>query len=85
MAPSKEDGAAAATAEQIGSMSLGRSGGRNDNEAENNKDGADKNETPTKNKCSACEKKSNALKKCRNCKYVLVLRQGMPEQTLEGA
>ena len=65
MASSKEDSTTAAAAEQLGSMSLNRSAERND---ENTKPIATSG-TPTK-MCSACEKKSDALKKCRNCKCV---------------
>ena len=59
MATSKQD-KAAATAEQIGSMSLGGSV-----EPENFEEA----EAPTKS-CSACGKKSDALKKCTACKCV---------------
>ena len=50
-------------AEQLGSMSLGESAEREENETEPT------NGTPTK-MCSACGKKSDTLKKCRNCKCV---------------
>ena len=64
MASSKEDSTTAA-AKQLGSMSLDRSAERND---ENTRPIA-KSGTPTK-MCSVCEKKSDTLKKCRNCKCV---------------
>ena len=64
MASSKEDGAAVAAAEQLGSISLGDSEESKDNETE-----PTANETPTKF-CSACGKKSDALMKCRACKCV---------------
>ena len=67
MPSSNEDGAAAA-AEQLGSVSLGVSAERKDNETENNED-SDKSGTPTK-LCSACDKESDALMKCRACKCV---------------
>ena len=57
MSSTKEDGTAVA-GEQLGSMS----------EPENNED-ADTNGTPTKF-CSACEKESDTLMKCRDCKCV---------------
>ena len=57
----------ATTAEQLGSMSLGASAERKDNdEIEPNVENAT---TPTK-LCSACGKKSDALMKCRNCMCV---------------
>ena len=59
MSSNKEDGTAA-TAEQIGSMSLDGSV-----EPENTEEA----EAPTKS-CSACGKKSDALKKCTACKCV---------------
>ena len=66
MASSKEDGTAAA-AQQLGSMSLGDSVERKNNETEpTTKNGT----TPTKLFCSACGKKSDALKKCTACKCV---------------
>ena len=68
MSSSKEDGTAAA-AEQPGSMSFGESVERKDNETENNEDAAEENEAPNK-LCSACDKESDALMKCRACKCV---------------
>ena len=66
MPPSKQEGtAAAAAAEQIGSMTLGESAGKKENETEP----TTKNGTPSK-MCSACGKKSNTLKKCNGCKCV---------------
>ena len=65
MASSKEDGTTAAAAQQVGSLSLNRSTERNDEKPKP----IAKNGTPTK-MCSACEKKSDTLKKCRNCKCV---------------
>ena len=65
MSSSKQDGTAAA-AQQLGSMSLGESAERKDNETEPNT----KNGTPTKKLCSACGKKSDTLMKCRACKCV---------------
>ena len=64
MASSKEEMAAAA--EQLGSMSLGESVERKGNNTEPN---AENGTTSTK-MCSACEKKSNTLMKCRACKCV---------------
>ena len=64
MAPSKEDGTAAA-AQQLGSISLCESAERKNNKTEPNA----KNGTPAK-MCSACEEKSDALMKCRACKCV---------------
>ena len=61
MASTKEDSTAEA-AEQLGSISLGDSVERKDNDNE-------PNGTPTK-MCSKCGKKSNALMKCRACKCV---------------
>ena len=61
MASSKEEGSVAVV-EQLSSMSLGESGERKDNETE-------PNVTPTK-MCSACGKKSDAVKKCTACKCV---------------
>jgi hypothetical protein len=65
MASSKEEGTAAA-AEQLGSISLGESVEKKDSAGPNVENGT----TPTKLLCSACGKKSDALKKCRNCKCV---------------
>ena len=65
MASSKQEGTSAA-AEQLRSMSLGESAERN----ENNEDAAEENGTTPTKLCSACETKSDALKKCRNCKCV---------------
>ena len=62
MASSEEDGTAAAAADQLGSLSLGQSVERKDDETEHD-------EAPTKF-CSACEKTSDALMKCRACKCV---------------
>ena len=66
MSSSKQDGTAAAAAEQLGSMSLGESAERKDNGTEpTTKIGTN----PTKF-CSACGEKSDALKKCNGCKCV---------------
>ena len=65
MASSKQDEEAAA-AEQLGSISLGKSEERKD---ENTEDAEENNEAPTK-LCSACDKESDALMKCRACKCV---------------
>ena len=62
MASSKEDETAMLDA-LFGPISLGESVERKDNETENK-------EAPTKLLCSACEKESDAHKKCRNCKCV---------------
>ena len=65
---SKEDGTAAA-AQQLGSMSLGSSADKTDNDTgePTAKNGA----TPTTKKlCSACGEKSDAVKKCTACKCV---------------
>ena len=62
MPSTKEEGTTAAT-QQLGSMSIGETVERN---IETN---ADKNEAPAKF-CSACDKKSNTLKKCTACKCV---------------
>ena len=54
-------------AEQLGSLSLGGSVERKDNDTEPKvKNGT----TPTKNMCSACGEKSDTLMKCRACKCV---------------
>ena len=58
MASSKEDETAMLDA-LFGPISLGESVERKDNETENK-------EAPTKLLCSACEKESDAHKKCRN-------------------
>jgi TPR repeat protein len=63
MASSKQE-ATAAAAEQLGSMSIGGSVERNDNETE---PPTLKNGTNTKLLCSACGEKSNTLKKCNGC------------------
>ena len=68
MSSPKEDGTVAAT-EQIGSILIGESAERKDNETGNNEDVEENGTTPTKI-CSACDKESDALKKCRNCKCV---------------
>ena len=65
MSPSKQEGTATA-AEQLGSMSLGESAEKKDDNTEPNAE----NGTPSKKVCSACEKKSDALMKCRACKCV---------------
>jgi len=67
MASSKQDGTAAA-AQQLGSMSLGESTERKDDDTANptTKNGT----TPTKKLCSACGKKSDTVKKCNGCKCV---------------
>ena len=65
MSSPKEDGTAVAT-EQLGSLSLGESVERKDDDtAATTKNGT----TPTK-LCSACETKSDTLMKCRACKCV---------------
>ena len=72
MASSNEGGIAAAAAEQLGSMALGKSGERKEDIEAKNTEPTTKNGTPTK-LCSACGKKSkaaNALKKCNGCKCV---------------
>ena len=66
MASSKEGGTVAAAAEQLGSISLGESAERKV-EPETTED--DQNEASAK-LCSACGKKSDALKKCIACKCV---------------
>ena len=67
MPSSKEDGTVMAT-KQLGSMSLGESVERKDNEIESNED-SEENGTPTK-LCSACGEESDTLKKCTACKCV---------------
>ncbi len=64
MTSTKEDGAAA-TAEQLGSLSLGESAESKENDTEP----TSKDEAPT-NLCSACGKKSDAVKLCSGCKCV---------------
>ena len=64
MPSSKEDGTTAA-AEQLGSISLGWSAERKDNDATKNS-----NAVAAKKMCSACGKESDALKKCTACKSV---------------
>ena len=64
---SSEESNTAATAEQLGNMSLGDSAERKDNDTEPN---VENGTTPTKLLCSACDKGSDALMKCRNCKCV---------------
>jgi len=66
MSSSKQEGAAAA-AQELGSMSLGESVERKENETQPN---AKNGTTPTKKFCSACGKESDALKKCKGCKCV---------------
>ena len=66
MASSKEDETVAVT-EQVGSMSLGESAERKDNETEPT---AKSGTTPPTKMCSSCGKKSNTLKKCMACKCV---------------
>ena len=66
MASSKQEGTSAA-AEQLGSMSLGESVERKDDDAEPT---ARNGTTSAAKVCSACEKKSDALMKCRACKCV---------------
>ena len=66
MASSKESGTAVAATEQLGSISLGESAERKV-EPETTED--DQNEASAK-LCSACDKKSNTLKKCTACKCV---------------
>ena len=65
MASSKQEGTSAA-ADQLGSMSLGDSAERKENDTENSEENGT---TPTK-LCSACGKKSNTLKKCNGCMCV---------------
>ena len=67
MASSKREGTAAAT-EQLGSMSLGESAERKDNDE--TEPTAKNGTTPTKKLCSACGKKSDTVKKCNGCKCV---------------
>ena len=63
MASTKEDGIAAAAAQQVSAMSLNESSAEGkDNETENN-------EAPARF-CSACGTKSDAVKKCTSCKCV---------------
>ena len=69
MTSSQEHGTAAAAAEQLGSMSIAESAERKGNDAGKNED-AEEHGTPTKNMCSKCERKSDALKKCTACKCV---------------
>ena len=68
MASSKQDGTAAAAAEQLGSISLGGSAEKKDSETEP----TTHNGTPTELLCSACGKKGDkcTLMKCRACKCV---------------
>ena len=68
MASSKQDGTAAAAAEQLGSISLGGSAEKKDSETEPTTN----NGTPTELLCSACGKKGDkcTLMKCRACKCV---------------
>jgi len=61
---SSEEADRVAAAKQLGSMSLGESADRKENETET----TTKNGTSTM--CSACETKSDALKKCTACKCV---------------
>ena len=61
MATVKNDGTAAA-AQQLGSISLGESAGKDDDTEPNAKNG-----TPTKLVCSACGEGSDTLKKCNGC------------------
>ena len=67
MTTSNKDDAAAA-AERIGSMSLGKSVEEKDNETE--KTEAEENGTTPTKFCSACDKEGSALKKCTACKCV---------------
>ena len=68
MASTEQDGTAATTVEQLGSMSLKSVERKDDDEA--NKP-TTKNGTPTLTLlCSACGKKPNSLKKCNGCKCV---------------
>ena len=69
MPSSQENGTAAAAAEQLGTMSIAESTERKGNDAGKNED-AEEHGTPTKNMCSKCERKSDALKKCTACKCV---------------
>ena len=62
MASTIEDGAVA-TAEQLGSLSLGESVERKDNEIEP----TTTNGTPTKKMCSACGRESDTVKMCNGC------------------
>ena len=66
MTSSKEDGTAA-TDEQLGSLSLGESVQRKDNDTEPT---AKSGTTPVKKLCSECGEKSKTLKKCTACKCV---------------
>ena len=59
----EEETVAPATAEQLGSMSLGESAERKDGPTS-------KNETPTKKLCSACGKKSDTVKLCNGCQCI---------------
>ena len=68
MPSSKEDGIAAAAADQLASTSLGESGERKVVESSETNEDAEENEAPKR--CSACGEKSDTLKKCRNCKCV---------------
>ena len=69
MASSKEDGIAAAAADQLASTSLDESGEKKVVESSETDEDAEENEAPAK-LCSACETKSDALMKCRACKCV---------------
>ena len=64
MAPSKQEGTAAA-AQQLSSMSLKESAERKDDDAQ-----PESGTTPNKKLCSACGKESDALKKCNGCRCV---------------
>jgi hypothetical protein len=66
MASTIKDGTAAA-AQQLGSISLGKSVERKENDTEPT---AKNGTNPAKKLCSACGKKSNTLKKCNGCKCV---------------
>ena len=68
MATPKEDGSAAAAAEQLDSMSLGKSAEKKENDETESNEDAEENEAPKR--CSACDKESDALMKCRACKCV---------------
>ena len=65
MVSSKQDSTAAAT-EQLGSMSIGESAERKENDTEP----SPKNGTEAKKLCSACEKETDTLKMCNGCQCV---------------
>ena len=70
MASTKE-GDTAAAAQHLGFMSLsGSAVGRKDTDKDTGESTAKNGTTPTTKLCSACGKKSDALKKCNGCKCV---------------